>query len=189
MSDAIGGLTPYRALKNPISNNSISNNSISNNDISNNKNLITPSQVIQPYKRSDHIVEPNNRIDVLKEIFGEKVLKQRGIIPCMTCESRTYVDGSDDPGVSFKSPGRISPEASDAVVAAHEGEHVVNERAKAEQEDREVISQNVRTFKDICPECGKMYTSGGVTHTTTQNKPKYKTESPSIEGTLLDITI
>ncbi|GAU77588.1 hypothetical protein [Fusibacter sp. 3D3] len=141
------------------------------------------------HTKADKIVEPENRIDRLKEIYGEKVLKQMGITACETCQSRTYVDGSDDPGVSFKTPTNISPEASDAAVASHEGEHVANETAKAESEGREVVSQSVRTFKAVCPECGRMYTSGGVTHTTTQNKSNYSTQNQNFQGQLLDMTV
>ena len=31
---------------------------------------------------------------------------------CETCENRTYVDGSNENDVSFKSPGHIAPEAA-----------------------------------------------------------------------------
>lgn len=142
-----------------------------------------------PLGNKPKIVEPESRIDKLKGIYGDKVLKQMGIIPCETCQNRTYVDGSDDPGVSFKTPTNISPESSEAAVLAHEGEHVANESAKAKSEGREVVSQSVRIFKAICPECGRMYTSGGVTHTETAGKPKYEDQKPSFEGQLLDMKI
>ncbi len=89
---------------------------------------------------------------------------------CQTCASRKYQDGSDDPGVSFKSPTHISPEEAPMAVRGHEQEHVVRERDKAEKEGREVVSQSVRLHTDICPECGKVYISGGVTTTTTAAK-------------------
>ena len=94
-------------------------------------------------------------------------MKRTGRIECYTCKSRTYQDGSNDPGVSFKAPGHISPESSAAVVNSHEQEHVSNERAKAKGENRRVISQNVQIFTSVCPECGRVYVSGGKTSTTT----------------------
>ena len=84
---------------------------------------------------------------------------------CQTCENRKYQDGSNDPGVSFKTPGHIDPESSTAVVRGHEMEHVVNNRAKAARENREVVSQSVTLHTAICPECGTVYTSGGTTRT------------------------
>lgn len=87
---------------------------------------------------------------------------------CQTCKERKYQDGSDDPGVSFKTPTQIAPEQAASVVRGHEQEHVVRERAKAQREDREVISQSVTLHTAICPECGKAYISGGTTRTTTQ---------------------
>ncbi len=86
---------------------------------------------------------------------------------CETCEKRKYQDGSDDPGVSFKMATRVDPKAAQAAVRGHEMEHVVRERAKAEREDRKVVSQSVTYHTGICPECGKFYISGGTTRTVT----------------------
>lgn len=97
---------------------------------------------------------------------------------CTTCKERKYQDGSDDPGVSFKSPTHIAPDQSASAVRGHELEHVVRERAKAQSEGRRVISQSVTMQTGICPECGRVYTAGGVTRTTTaadtrqEEKPK-----------------
>lgn len=112
------------------------------------------------------------QLERLVDIYGEKKLKQMGIIPCQTCESRVYQDQSDDPGVSFKTGAHVSPEQSHGAVLAHEQEHVSREQQKAEAEDRQVISQSVTLYKAICPECGKNYTSGGVTRTTTMGESK-----------------
>lgn len=115
-------------------------------------------------------------------------LKRTGKIECQTCKERTYQDGSNDPGVSFKAPGHISAESSAAVVMSHEQEHVGNEQAKASQEDREVISQSVRLFTSVCPECGKAYVSGGETRTTTASKPQ-KHEVGSPVGNQVDFSV
>ena len=104
-------------------------------------------------------------------------LKETGQIECQTCKERKYQDGSDDPGVSFKSPGHISPENSAAAVSAHEQEHVVNEQAEARNEGRKVVSQSVSIFTSVCPECGKTYVSGGETRTTTATMDKQPQES------------
>lgn len=87
---------------------------------------------------------------------------------CQTCKERKYQDGSDDPGVSFKTPTNISPEQAAAAVRGHENEHVVREQAKAQREDRKVVSQSVTYHTSICPECGKAYVSGGTTETVTK---------------------
>ena len=101
---------------------------------------------------------------------------------CQTCKNRRYVDVSDDPSVSFQSPTHISPGQSAAAVSSHEGEHVAHERANAEQEGREIISQTVTLNTSICPECKKVYVSGGVTRTISRqvnqmmNQPKNQLE-------------
>jgi len=89
---------------------------------------------------------------------------------CQTCQSRKYVDGSDDPGVSFKTPTGVSPEASFAAVTSHEQEHVTREQASASGENRRVVSQSVQIYIDTCPECGRAYASGGKTTTVTKGK-------------------
>ncbi len=97
-----------------------------------------------------------------------KDMKRMGAIRCATCENRKYQDGSNDPGVSFQSPQRISPQASVGKVRSHENEHVRRESAKAGREDREVVSQSVSIHMSTCPECGRSYASGGVTKTVTR---------------------
>lgn len=87
---------------------------------------------------------------------------------CQTCKERKYQDGSDDPGVSFKTPTSVAPEMAASAVRGHENEHVVREQAAARREDRKVVSQSVTYHTDICPECGKVYVSGGTTRTVTK---------------------
>ncbi len=96
---------------------------------------------------------------------------------CKTCQERKYQDGSNDPGVSFKTPTHIGPDQSASAVRGHEMEHVVRERAKAQSEGRRVISQSVSMQTGICPECGSVYVAGGVTRTTTAADTK-KQETP-----------
>ena len=146
-----------------------------------------------PYRNSEFgdskVIPQEHRMGILKDVYGEKKLKQLGLIECATCSARTYVDGSDDPGVSFKSPGKISPEASFAMVSAHEQEHVSNEQSDAAVENREVVAQSVQIFMSTCPECGKSYASGGVTRTTTAGKSTYNHEEKSSSGTLVDAKV
>ncbi len=86
---------------------------------------------------------------------------------CQTCKERKYQDGSDDSGVSYQTPTHIAPEQAAQAVMGHEMEHVVREQAKAEREERKVISQSVTMHTAVCPECGRVYVSGGTTRTTT----------------------
>jgi len=106
---------------------------------------------------------------------------------CETCEKRKYQDGSDDPGVSFKTPAHVSPEMAASAVRGHENEHVVREQAKAELENRKVVSQSVTYHTAICPECGRTYVSGGTTRTVTaaRNDPyqqQQEEENPAVSG-------
>jgi len=128
------------------------------------------------------VVPPEQRMERLTEVYGEKRLKQMGYIECATCSSRSYVDGSNDPGVSFKTPTNISPEASFSAVSSHEQEHVSNEKASAQAENREVISQSVKLFSSVCPECGRVYASGGLTTTVTASKPSSENQSQPYRG-------
>ena len=98
---------------------------------------------------------------------------------CETCEKRKYQDGSYDMGVSFQTPTRVDPDQAASAVRGHEMEHVVREQAKAQREDRKVVSQSVTLHTAICPECGKTYISGGTTRTTTAANTK--AEAPANE--------
>lgn len=93
---------------------------------------------------------------------------------CQTCKNRTYQDGSDDPGVSFKTPTKISPQGAASAVVSHEREHVARNQVKAKQEGREVISQTVSIHMALCSECGKSYVSGGTTRTVTGQRGESK---------------
>ncbi len=111
---------------------------------------------------------------------AESAQETSGEAECKTCKERKYQDGSDDPGVSFKSPTHIAPDQSASAVRGHEMEHVVRERAKAQSEGRRVVSQSVTMQTGICPECGRVYTAGGVTRTTTaaDSSPEEKPKDP-----------
>ena len=93
---------------------------------------------------------------------------------CQTCKNRTYQDGSNDPGVSFKSPQHIDPSVAASVVMGHEQEHVSHEQARARQEGGEVVNQSVRLHGAFCPECGRYYIAGGVTETTVRHDGENK---------------
>ncbi|WP_312647677.1 hypothetical protein [Aminipila sp.] len=95
---------------------------------------------------------------------------------CETCKNRKYQDVSDDSGVSYQTPTKISPSNAASAVMSHEQEHVVRNQAKAERDDREVLSQSVVLHTAICPECGKAYVSGGTTTTVT------KADTSDVEG-------
>lgn len=83
---------------------------------------------------------------------------------CQTCANRKYQDGSDEM-VSFKAPGKISPEKSYGKVLGHEKEHVANAIAEGSKENKELVSATVSLRTSICPECGRSYVSGGTTTT------------------------
>ena len=130
----------------------------------------------------DRISSLRTRLDKMKaqEEDGE----------CETCKNRKYQDGSDDPGVSFKTASKITGNAEGAV-RAHENEHVTRNQAKAEREGKEIVYQSVRIKHGICPECGASYVSGGETTTVTRTKTEdlYKVglyDSEGEKGKLFD---
>lgn len=109
---------------------------------------------------------------------------------CQTCKNRKYVDGSDDPGVSFKTPSKIKPEAAASMVKQHEMQHVSRNKAKAQAEKREIVSQSVTMHTGVCPECGKVYVSGGTTYTVTKNisKNEFAAELDDARGENVDLS-
>lgn len=108
-------------------------------------------------------------------------------VECQTCKNRKYVDGSNEPNVSFKTPGNISPEESYAKVSSHEREHVSNAIAKGNKPGAKLISASVTLKMGVCPECGRTYVAGGVTNTQikySESNP-YEKNRKSLEGSAL----
>lgn len=158
-----------------------------------NRNLENLRSNIDSYiiKKNRDENDPNSVSNTSKSNTSDqkiRVLKQQGVIPCNTCDSRRYQDSSFDPGVSFKAPGYISPEASSYVVMSHEMQHVANEQSKAESQDKTIVSQNVQIYNSICPECGKAYIAGGKTTTVTKGNETLKIKEPN-KGEKIDLII
>ena len=101
---------------------------------------------------------------------------------CQTCKERKYQDGSDNPGVSFKTPTNVAPELAASAVRGHEQEHIALEQAEARREGREVVFQSVTYHTAICPECGKVYVSGGTTRTSTRAVQEQPDMGAELEG-------
>lgn len=105
----------------------------------------------------------SNNIANISAVSASKKTPISEVGVCKTCANRTYQDGSNDIGVSFKTPTRISPSNAPSAVASHEQEHVANNERNAQKSGGEVLFQNVTLNTSICPECKRVYISGGVT--------------------------
>lgn len=125
-----------------------------------------PNAAPQPGSPINGKIQPGSELPGIDTgSFKANPIEPRG--ECKTCESRRYLDRSDDSSVSFQTPTKVNPNMAAAAVASHENEHVRHEKGKAQREDREIINQTVTFTYDVCPECGRRYVSGGTTHTTT----------------------
>lgn len=131
-----------------------------------------------PSQRPSAPERPSPTPGGVQALQEDRMKKRLGLEPCETCAHRRYQDESGDGSVSFQSPTPIAPEAAASAVRAHEYEHVRNEQVYARQEGREVVSQSVRIFTAICPECGRVYVSGGETRTTTASSPPKAPATP-----------
>lgn len=101
---------------------------------------------------------------------GASATKRSSETECKTCSERKYKDESDDPTVSFQTAQHLSPESAAAAVQSHESEHVRNEQARAAADGKKVVHQQVAIHTATCPECGRVYVSGGTTTTQTLTK-------------------
>jgi len=133
--------------------------------------IVEISQQAKDYNNQNKIKNPDGT---------QKIAEAQAVEECQTCKNRKYVDESNDPSVSYQTPQNISPGQSASKVMAHEREHVTNEQAKAERENRRVVSQTVSLSTSICPECGRVYVSGGVTRTITAGGKK--AEAPAVNN-------
>jgi len=84
----------------------------------------------------------------------------------------------------------VAPQAAALAVSAHESQHVQHEQMKAVREGKDVVYQSVQIKTAICPECGRVYVSGGKTTTVTmdpgEQKPVQKPTMKPEPGQLLD---
>mgnify|MGYP001274343219 CR=1 FL=1 len=112
---------------------------------------------------------------------------------CQTCKRRKYQDQSNDPSVSFQTPQSIPSSFAYSIVYAHENEHVRNEQAAAKAKGLKVVYQSVTIHTGVCPECGKMFISGGTTVTITkpddskQDNKKTSAYKNTSAGQILDV--
>ncbi len=123
--------------------------------------------MFSPIGMSNRYIIPIANVSQVTPINTDNTVASSGKvnpIECETCKNRRYQDGSDEM-VSFKTPGKISPEESFAKVSAHEQEHVTNAVAEGNKPGKELISANVSLKTAMCPECGKAYVAGGTTRT------------------------
>jgi len=123
----------------------------------------SPKQGINPNATDEDLKKEGYNSSEIKD------LKRTGKVRCESCDSRRYQDKSDDGGVSFQSPTKLTPAQAASAVAAHENEHVTRNAAKAEREGR-VAHSTVRIFTSVCAECNISYVSGGETRTVTKKK-------------------
>lgn len=137
-----------------------------------------PSTPVTPVSGSPRVTRGSEGTDLLNKVQKTE---------CQTCKNRKYVDGSNEPDVSFKTPGHIDPSQSAARVLGHEREHVANAVAEGNKPGKQLMSASVSLQMSICPECGRAYVSGGLTKTTiksTSDNPYEKAANKMI-GSLL----
>lgn len=123
------------------------------------------------------------KIEGTKEAVGGKIEPK----PCQTCASRRYQDSSSDPTASMQSPTRLAPGNEASSVLAHEYQHLAYRQQEAEREGRKVTFQMVRISTSACPECGRIFVSGGQAITTTvpettSEKPENTAANPFRKG-------
>ena len=134
--------------------------------------------------RGPSTLPPNEGVADKGSVSGH-LFEGKKTMECETCKNRKYVDGSNDPNVSFKTPTHLSPGSAAYAVAAHEFEHVFHEQSNAQQDGRQVLYQSVQIRTAICPECGRVYVAGGKTTTVTVEK----SSPPEALGKNLDLKI
>lgn len=155
-------------------------------------NYISIYRPVSPYSASAAApagIQGAQTPEAAKNGGGEKVFGQPDYdtYECQTCKNRTYQDGSNDLGVSFKTPTRLTPEKAAYAVRAHESEHVARAWAQAQREDKEIVSQSVTYRTGVCPECGKTYIAGGTTQTVFRSTPETYDREPEKKGQYVDM--
>ena len=132
-----------------------------------NQNYYNPYNTLQAAQAVSNISTAHQQSTVSPSPIGTpEVQKSQEIGPkeCKTCKARKYKDQSSDASVSFQTPTHVSPDMAASAVAAHEQEHVQNNAQQAQREGMKATSF-VQISTSVCPECGRIYVSGGTTTT------------------------
>jgi len=82
----------------------------------------------------------------------------------------------------------VPPQLAASAVQAHEQEHVLHNEVKAEAEGMKAVS-TVSIHTVACPECGRIYVSGGTTTTTYSPKQQAGAATGQDKGTLVNIRV
>lgn len=130
--------------------------------------MVNNIDAISGYHYSPYMgVQAREQAQVLENTPQTEEIKSKALGPkeCKTCKNRTYKDRSNDPSVSFQTPTHVSPEMAVTAVRAHEQEHVSHNAEYAERKGQKAHS-TVSIHTAACPECGRIYVSGGTTTTT-----------------------
>jgi hypothetical protein len=107
---------------------------------------------------------------------------------CATCAARKYKDQSDDSSVSFQTSTSVPPQLAASEVRFHEQEHVQHNAVKADAAGLKATS-SVQIHTAVCPECGRIYVSGGTTITSYSQKQPASFSSSETSGTLVNIRV
>lgn len=181
------------SMINPVANNLAqpynANEQMSRQDLSPNVRTAQEASVTYAPNAAEWIMSNPVNEAKQKQQIQDQPNKEGPKTECQTCKRRRYQDGSNDPGVSFKFPQHLSPESAGAAVLAHEQEHVNHNRAEAFRQNKEIVYQMVAIHTDICPECGRVYVSGGTTTSVTRDDVDQENgqQAFAIPGENLDI--
>lgn len=163
------------------------NNMVNMNNINKEINNLQKQTVLRNDVKTQNTIKNNNVSGVQKK-ETEKTKKDKEY-ECKTCSERVYKDESHDGGVSFQAASNISMSNSGVAVASHENEHYTRENARAKEDGKVVLKNDVKIFYSKCPECGRMYASGGETETVIASKKADPNNDFNTRGESLDVTL
>jgi hypothetical protein len=149
----------------------------------NNQGALPPVSIRLPQPSAPGMPEKPEQPGVILEL-GRANRTEEPHEPCKTCQNRSYADSSSEGNVSMKGGANIHPGAAASAVFSHEREHVANAMEKARQIDGNAQA-TVRIHTDVCPECKKVYVSGGTTEVTISAQA----EEPDPIGKLFDAAV
>lgn len=127
-------------------------------------------------------LKPRASLRAAPEFNGITTIGPQATTECKTCKNRRYQDQSTDSGVSMQSPTALTPGEAEMAVRSHEGEHVSRELSKAKSEGKTAYA-TVSIHTEICPECGKVYVSGGTTRVVTKTTEEVSPASDASKAT------
>jgi hypothetical protein len=121
-------------------------------------------------------------VEKLKSALGQKKAnddggEDTGILAEGQPGTATYVDNSNDPNASMRSPVALTAGEAELAVRMHERGHLMHAEADARTNGEQIVSAHTQIRYRVNPNTGEIYASGGEAVVTTKARQRQRQQN------------